>query len=98
MSRTLSGMLLVSVTLLAGHGTICHPQWVIYMATRRPAHNTPINMDFCKLFLPASAYFKREKGGTICTNCSEIVAQNCAFVWVGVFWGGLPSLEKIKST
>ena len=34
-----------SVTFLAGHGEICPPTWVIHMATRRPAHNTPIHMD-----------------------------------------------------
>ena len=26
------------------------------------------------------------KGGTVCTNCSEIVCANCAFIWVGVFF------------
>ena len=39
---------LVSVTFLASLGEICPhpPTWVIDMATRRPAHNTPMHMDF----------------------------------------------------
>ena len=27
------------------------------------------------------------KGGTVCTNCPEIVCANCVFIWVGVFIG-----------
>ena len=40
-----------SVTFLAGHGENLPPTWVIHMATRRPAHNTPIHMDFSYGFL-----------------------------------------------
>ena len=30
----------------------------------------------------------KEKGGTFCTNCSEIVCANSVFIWVGGFvWG-----------
>ena len=35
-------------------------------------------------------------GGTVCTNCSQIVCANCVFVWVCVCFfllGGLPSLQ-----
>ena len=41
----------ISVTFLAGHGEMCPATWVIHMATRRPAHNTPIHMElvpFCR--------------------------------------------------
>ena len=37
-----------------------------------------------KLFLPVFCLFKRDKGGTICANCSEIVCTN------GDFGVGLP--------
>ena len=36
---------------LAGHGEMCPPTWVIHMATRRPAHNPPIHIDFLYGFL-----------------------------------------------
>ena len=41
------------------------------------------------------AYFKG-KGGAICRNCSNIVCTNCAFVWLGVFWGASPLHECCK--
>ena len=40
-----------SMTFPAGHGEICPPHVVLHMATRRPAHNTPIHMDFLYGFL-----------------------------------------------
>ena len=48
-----------------------------------------------KLFLPVSSYLKGT-GGTICTNCSEIVCANCAFIWVGAFFGGWVSADFAK--
>ena len=40
-----------SLKVLAGHGENMRPTWVIHMATRRPAHNTPIHMNFLYGFL-----------------------------------------------
>ena len=57
---------------------------------KKPAH--PNKNSSHKLFLPVSAYFTA-KGRTICTNCSEIVCANCAFIWVGVYLGGFPLHE-----
>ena len=39
------------MTFLAGHGENLPRTWVIHMANRRPAHNTPIHMDFLYGFL-----------------------------------------------
>ena len=47
----------------------------------------------------ADCLFSREKVGTVCTNCSEIVCANCVFIWVGVFLGGgsLPFMNKVTT-
>ena len=39
------------MTFLAGHGQNLPPTWLIHMVARRPAHNTPIHMDFLYGFL-----------------------------------------------
>ena len=52
-----------SLTFLAGHGEICPPTWVIYMATRRPAHNTPIHIDFLYGFLRYEVHVDRRVVG-----------------------------------
>ena len=38
------------MTFIAGHGKICRPHGLIHMATRRPAHNKPIHMNFLFFF------------------------------------------------
>ena len=38
-------------------------------------------------------------GGTVCTNCSEIVCANCAFIfgWVFFCWVGIPFIIRLPS-
>ena len=73
-----------------------HEKFKRSLKGRRPTQKTthPNRNNFNKQFARTlSACFLpilEGKGGTICTNCPEIVCANCVFIWVGVFWGGYP--------
>ena len=70
---------------------------------RQPTQKTPtqIKIVFAQQFgQTLSACFPlvlEEKGGTVCTNCPEIVCANCVFIWVGVFLGGWSLHQRIHN-
>ena len=49
-----------------------------------PTQINSLHKQFAQTLLPLSAWFAGKRG-TVCTNCSEIVCANCAFIWVDVF-------------
>ena len=67
---------------------------------RRPTQKTAhpnkksLHEQFAQTLSACFVLILKGKGGTVCTNCPEIVCANCAFIWVGGFFGvGLPCMN-----
>ena len=65
--------------------------WSFNFKGRRPTQKTThpnkksLHKQFAQTLSTCFVLILKRKGGTVCTNCPEIVCANCAFIWVGGF-------------